>query len=454
MAIHKEIERGREIDMRTKFLRNEPQPQHTQLLNGANVVTLQKEGCKACIAIFADIGSRYELEFENGIAHMFEHMVFKSTKVMSRMELSNNVNALGMKLHAFTTRELVGYYIYCLSDNVYQAITILSQCVLNNALSVEELSCEKRTVYEEIIKQDKNPKSLVFDYLHATAFQGTGLANTILGTTKNLSSVDSVVIARYMQRMLHPCRLCLCAVGAVCHDPIVELANKYLSWNVPSPCKETLYRYTGSDVRYRNDTLPRAHVAYALEGPPFSHVDTVYMELAANLIGGWDKTQVGDVNHGVAVARKAALGDVCDSYKSFNIKYKDTSLWGVQFLSSSLDLEDMMFNIQDTLLGMCTMATEGEMERAKEQMKSKMLQDWATCYGAAKDMAKYTLYNCCYWPPLSDRLEFIDNIKLEDFTSTMYRYLYNKCPAIAAVGPTEGLPDYNRIRASQYWLRL
>jgi processing peptidase subunit beta len=34
------------------------------------------------------------------------------------------------------------------------------------------------------------------------------------------------------------------------------------------------------------------------------------------------------------------------------------------------------------------------------------------------------------------------------------KYIYDKCPAVASVGPVETLPDYNRIRGSMYWLRL
>ena len=29
---------------------------------------------------------------------------------------------------------------------------------------------------------------------------------------------------------------------------------------------------------------------------------------------------------------------------------------------------------------------------------------------------------------------------------TCYKFIYDKCPVVAAVGPTENLPDYNNIR--------
>jgi len=34
------------------------------------------------------------------------------------------------------------------------------------------------------------------------------------------------------------------------------------------------------------------------------------------------------------------------------------------------------------------------------------------------------------------------------------KYIYDKCPAVAAVGPIEQLPDYNRMRSAMYWLRF
>jgi processing peptidase subunit beta len=34
------------------------------------------------------------------------------------------------------------------------------------------------------------------------------------------------------------------------------------------------------------------------------------------------------------------------------------------------------------------------------------------------------------------------------------KHVYDRCPAIAAVGPVEQLPDYNRTRGRMWWARL
>lgn len=34
------------------------------------------------------------------------------------------------------------------------------------------------------------------------------------------------------------------------------------------------------------------------------------------------------------------------------------------------------------------------------------------------------------------------------------KYIYDRCPVVAAVGPVENLTDYNVIRGAMYWVRL
>ena len=33
------------------------------------------------------------------------------------------------------------------------------------------------------------------------------------------------------------------------------------------------------------------------------------------------------------------------------------------------------------------------------------------------------------------------------------KYIYDRCPVIAAVGPVENLTDYNVIRSAMWWVR-
>lgn len=49
-----------------------------------------------------------------------------------------------------------------------------------------EIERERGVILREMQEVETNLQEVVFDYLHATAFQGTPLGRTILGPTKNI----------------------------------------------------------------------------------------------------------------------------------------------------------------------------------------------------------------------------------------------------------------------------
>jgi hypothetical protein len=57
---------------------------------------------------------------------------------------------------------------------------------------------------------------------------------------------------------------------------------------------------------------------------------------------------------------------------------------------------------------------------------------------------------------ISDTLciHILQKVTAKEVQEVALKYIYDRCPAVAAVGPVENLPDYNRIRSSMYWLRL
>ncbi|PIO37183.1 hypothetical protein AB205_0037140 [Aquarana catesbeiana] len=55
--------------------------------------------------------------------------------------------------------------------------------------------------------------------------------------------------------------------------------------------------------------------------------------------------------------------------------------------------------------------------------------------------------------PLPELEARIDLINAQTIRDVCTKYIYDKSPAIAAVGPIGQLPDYNQIRSGMYWLR-
>ncbi|XP_022211651.1 mitochondrial-processing peptidase subunit beta [Drosophila obscura] len=438
-----------------KTLLNIPATQVTKLDNGLRVASEDSGASTATVGLWIDAGSRSENERNNGVAHFLEHMAFKGTAKRSQTDLELEVENLGAHLNAYTSREQTVFYAKCLSKDVPKAVEILADIIQNSKLGEAEIARERSVILREMQEVESNLQEVVFDHLHATAYQGTPLGQTILGPTKNIQSIGKSDLTDYIQTHYKASRIVLAAAGGVKHDDLVKLAGSSLGSLEAStlPPEITPCRFTGSEVRVRDDSLPLAHVAVAVEGCGWTDQDNIPLMVANTLVGAWDRSQGGGANNASNLARASAEDNLCHSFQSFNTCYKDTGLWGIYFVCDPLQCEDMIFNIQTEWMRLCTMVTEAEVERAKNLLKTNMLLQLDGTTPICEDIGRQIL---CYNRriPLHELEQRIDNVSVSNVRDVAMKYIYDRCPAVAAVGPVENLPDYNRIRSSMYWLRV
>ena len=78
----------------------------TTLSNGLRVATRTMPGAEtAAVSLHAETGSRHEAERLNGLAHLYEHMVFKGAGGRSAREISEAIEDVGGDLNASTDRD-------------------------------------------------------------------------------------------------------------------------------------------------------------------------------------------------------------------------------------------------------------------------------------------------------------------------------------------------------------
>lgn len=438
-------------------LLNVPATEVTTLDSGLRVATEDSGAATATVGLWIDAGSRYESADNNGVAHFLEHMAFKGTAKRSQTDLELEVENMGAHLNAYTSREQTVFYAKCLSKDVPHAIGILGDIIQNSKLGESEIERERSVILREMQEVESNLQEVVFDHLHATAYQGTPLGQTILGPTKNIKSIKKQDLQDYISTHYKAPRIVLSAAGGVKHNDLVKIAEKELGKLQPTfdsqGARVTPCRFTGSEVRVRDDSLPLAHIAIAVEGCGWTDQDNIPLMVANTLIGSWDRSQGSGVNNASQLARASAESGLCHSFQSFNTCYKDTGLWGIYYVCDPMKCEDMLFNVQSEWMRLCTMATETEVERAKNLLKTNMLLQLDGTTPICEDIGRQML---CYNRriPIHELERRINSVTAENIRNVAMKYIYDRCPAIAAVGPVENLPDYNRIRSSMYWLRV
>lgn len=435
---------------------NVPPTRLTVLDNGIRVASEDSGAPTATVGLWIDAGSRYETSKNNGVAHFLEHMAFKGTSKRSQTDLELLVENMGAHLNAYTSREQTVFYAKCLANDVPVSVEILADIIQNSSLAEPEIERERGVILREMQDVESNLQEVVFDHLHATAFQGTPLGQTILGPTKNIKKISKADLQQYIKTHYQPARIVLSGAGGVDHQQLVDLAKKHFSGlknstgEVPelAPC-----RYTGSEIRVRDDSMPLAHIAIAVEGAGWTDADNIPLMVANTLVGAWDRSQGGGANNASYLARAASIENLCHSFQSFNTCYKDTGLWGIYFVSEPLQIEDMVYNIHSEWMKLCTSVTEAEVDRAKNLLKTNMLLQLDGTTPICEDIGRQIL---CYGRriPIHELDARIEAVTARNVRDVCNKFIYDRCPVVAAVGPTEGLPDYTRLRAGMYWLRV
>ena len=106
----------------TKTLKNGLQIVVIPLKNSTNVISTD---------VFYKVGSRNEVMGKTGIAHMLEHMNFKSTKKLKAGEFDKEVKSIGGVNNASTSFDYTHYYIKSSTDNLGKSLELYAELMQN-----------------------------------------------------------------------------------------------------------------------------------------------------------------------------------------------------------------------------------------------------------------------------------------------------------------------------------
>ncbi len=178
--------------------------------------------------IWYKVGSADEPGGITGIAHMFEHMMFKGTENLGPGEFSDIIARLGGDENAFTGRDFTAYFQTLSAAELGTVMRWEADRMANLELDPEEFAREKEVVKEEWRSRVRdNPNARLGQLLHATAFDSSGYHHPIIGWKTDIDAYTVEDLRDWYETHYAPNNATLIVVGDVDPDEVFRLAETH-----------------------------------------------------------------------------------------------------------------------------------------------------------------------------------------------------------------------------------
>ncbi|KAL0332139.1 UNVERIFIED_CONTAM: putative mitochondrial-processing peptidase subunit beta, mitochondrial [Sesamum calycinum] len=378
-------------------------------------------------------------------------------RIATESTLASQTATVGVFIDA-GSREQTTYYAKVMDKDVPRALDILSDILQNSRFDEQRIIRERDVILREMEEVEGQTEEVIFDHLHATAFQYTPLGRTILGPAENIKTIGREHLQKYISTHYTAPRMVVAASGAVKHDDIVEQVKKLftkLSTN-PTTTSQLVAKepaiFTGSEIRMLDDDIPLAQFAVAFEGASWTDPDSIALMVMQSMLGSWNKNAGGGKHMGSELAQRVGINEIAESMMAFNTNYKDTGLFGVYAVAKPDCLDDLAYAIMYEVTKLCYRVSEADVIRARNQLKSSLLLHIDGTSPVAEDIGRQLLtYGRRI--PYAELFARIDSVDASTVKRVANRFIFDRDVAITATGPIQGLPDYNWFRRRTYWLR-
>jgi len=359
----------------------------SQLDNGLQVVTDPMEGVEStALGLWFKVGARYETAKLSGMAHFIEHMLFKGTDRRSSFSISEEIEATGGYLNAYTSRENTAFYARMLAQDTELCLDVLADVLQHSRFEPEDIEREQTVISQEIAQAEDTPDDVVFTDFQSQAFAGQGLGQSVLGSQQTLSNINRENAMAFWQYHYRPDKAILVASGGVDHDAFVRLAER-LFWpdrGERGPREmPTAAKYTGG-VTLKTRALEQVHTVLGFEGASMTDPRYFASAVLSTLLGGGSSSRLFQ-----EIREKRGLAYHVGAHTS---GYADTGLFAVYAgTAPEAEAELLSVLIDEFKRLVDTNVPELEIERARAQIRASVLMGRESTSSRAEDAAQQML---------------------------------------------------------------
>jgi len=308
----------------------------------------------------------------SGMAHFFEHMMFRGTKEVPDDGFAQTIAKNGGENNAFTDHDYTAFYEQIAKDRLPLAMKLEADRLVNLDLSDSHVGPERDVVLEERrMRVDNEPMSLMAEQMHAALHLSHPYGRPVIGWSEEVRRIDRVTAQDFYNHHYAPNNAILVIAGDVTPDEVRQMAQDTYGkvsarelqpraeFTEPPRLAETRMTIVRSDARV--PILSRLYrvTSYA-QGRPGQAEG---LETYAQLLGG-DQTSI---LYRVLVEQKKLATDAGASYDGYARDAGEFSVYAVPRPGVSLEALEKAV---DQVLGVNALALprDNDLARAKTQL--------------------------------------------------------------------------------------
>lgn len=227
-----------------KFLGNVEGIKEYSLTNGMKVLLIPDASQSNMIVnIIYNVGSKDEGYGEKGMAHLLEHMLFKSTKNLG--DIKKQLSDKGGAANGTTYYDRTNYYeIFPSNDeNLKWAINMEADRMINATILQSDLDKEFSVVRNEFEIGENNPSGVLMEKVISTAYMWHNYGNSTIGSKEDIERVKANTLRKFYEKYYQPDNATLIIAGKFDENN----ALKYIAENfsrIPKPIRDLGGTYT------------------------------------------------------------------------------------------------------------------------------------------------------------------------------------------------------------------
>lgn len=350
------------------------------LNNQSNVITTD---------IFYKVGSRNETMGKSGIAHMLEHLNFKSTKNLKAGEFDKIIKSFGGSTNASTGFDYTHYYIKSSTQNLDKSLELFAELMQNLNLSDEEFQPERNVVAEERLwRTDNNPMGYLYFRLFNTAYVYHPYHWTPIGFMDDIRNWSIEDIRAFHKTYYQPKNASIVIAGDIEVNEALKVVKKHFE-KIPNTGFEIPKVHT---IEPKQDGLRQASVhkqteveilSIAYKIPPFNHKDQIALSALSEILSGGKSSVLSSV----IVDKKRLAAEIY----TYNMDLVDEGVFIIMALANS---EVSLDKIQKEVLAQIELIKQGklkqsELDKVKINMRANFLYELESSSGVANLFGSY-----------------------------------------------------------------